>query len=202
MYFLLTSIPGLVFKKPKIIGVIFIEIAQFFLFLTTAYFVIIPLGLLGWQKLRNFYFWALIFIAILIEVVAIVGIVGNQSAISITEPNLETVEQAHLVYWESSRGMLVGILQGAIIGLSVLFAAIFFVINGLRSSEGYIRARSLIIAVGLVTLTLAAGVNYVWGATSENIFLSSIIAALLTIFGLLAILIGIYHRKKIKEGLG
>ncbi|PIZ55950.1 hypothetical protein COY23_03690 [bacterium (Candidatus Torokbacteria) CG_4_10_14_0_2_um_filter_35_8] len=134
--------------------------------------------------------------------VAIVGIVDNQSVLSITEPSLKTVEQAHLVCWEDSRGMLVNVLQGAIIGLSVLFAAIFFIINGLKSSEGHIRARSLIIAGGLIMLTLAAGVNYVWGTTSENIFLSSIIAALLTIFGLLVLLIGIYYGKKTKEGLG
>ena len=104
-------------------------------------------------------------------------------------------QQNQFVYWEDTRGAAMDVIIGVVFAVSLVSVIIFFLIQGFKSLERFIRIRSLLIAGGLLFLTLAAVVNFVVGA-SEQIYLTSLLANLFNILAAFFLLLGIYYKPK------
>ncbi|MDO8601113.1 MAG: hypothetical protein Q7R46_00345 [bacterium] len=186
---ILLSSPGIILKKSEAIGLVF-SLYTFFVFFGIAYLSIIPLNILGWMKMKRIFFG---------------GMIG--SAFLLTFINLIRLSPARIfydapfIYWEDTRGVLMNIILGAIFGLSLLMSIIFFLIQGFKSSERLVKIRSILIAGGLLNLTLASIVNFVVGALA-GIYVTSLVATIFNISAGLLILAGIYYKSSpVQDGL-
>ena len=182
VYFGLLATPELVFKDPKTIELVSLEISFFFIYLALAYLIKISLEILDWKKLKNIYFWGLIVFAFMLTIINIATL----------QPAVYSV-QGQFVFWEDARGIVINIITGFILGVGSISGALFFLIGGLKSTEKLVRTRSFLITGGLVMMALAALINYILGA-SPQIFMTSIIASLLVIIGLLTVFTGVFYK--------
>lgn len=187
IFFGLLATPELLFKNPKIIELVSLEISFFFVYLSVAYLVKVALGILNWKKLEKIYFWGLIIFA---TVITIINISTVQPAIYHS--------QGQFIFWEDNRNIVISTITGLVVSFGTISGVLFFFIGGLKAAGKYIRTRSFIIAGGLLLMALASLINYIWGA-SPQIFLTSIIASLVAIAGLLTLLKGIYYKSKISS---
>lgn len=182
LFFALLATPKLLLTNLVVLGELF-DLSLFFVCLALAYFVVIALETLGWQKLKQIYFWGLIVVAFSITIVNLWNL----------EPAV-VHQQGQFVFFEEARDLAINIIIGLIISLAALSSALFFFIGGLRLEEKSLRLRAFIIGGGLVMMALAGAVNYIPGASAQ-IFITSIIAGIMAILGLLAILAGIDYKQ-------
>jgi len=181
---ILLASPGLIFTNLKTIGFIFI-IYPLFSFLALAYLGIIPLKIMGWIKIRQVFLKGMIGIASLI---ALFNLFNWGPAI--------VHHQNSFIYWEDTRGVTMNIILGIILGLGLLLIIAFFLTQGFKSSERYIRIRAFLIAMGLVSLVGTSVINFILGASAQ-IYITSLLATLFNILAASLILAGIYYKPKI-----
>lgn len=183
-YFLLLALPLFFPNNLMLIGLI-LALSVFFLCLTLAYFICIPLEIIQWERLKRTYFWGLIIFAFLITIFNLF--------------NLESAE-VHLwdqfIFFEDARSLIINIVIGFITGIATISAAVFFFVSGFKIKQKYLRSRAFIIGGGILIMAVAGMVNYIPGASS-HVFTTSVAASLLAITGLLTILAGIYYKKEI-----
>lgn len=178
--------PGLVFKDPVKISRVF-AFYPFFTFLSLGFAGALPFSILKMKK-TEIIFLLLIFI----------------TAISITMINLSNVRPAvtysrpPFIYWEDTRGEIMNIFIGIVGGIVLLFITFFFLINGLKSSERYVRIRSFLISAGMATFLLAAVVNFVLGVVFQQ-YITTLSSVFLLITGSILVFSGVRRKKEIQE---
>jgi len=122
------------------------------------------------------------------------------TAISITVINLSNVRlpatyyHPPFVYWEDTRGETMNMFIGIIGALVLLFITFFFLINGFKSSERYVRLRSFLISGGMGTFLLAAIINFVLGAIFHQ-YITTLISTFLLIVGSVSVFIGVRYKQ-------
>lgn len=178
------GLPGLILITPVSIGVA-LNIHPIFGFLALAFLVSVPLKLMGYETARKIIFGALVFFGALFVFL---------SFLNWKDP-VTFFQEGQFVYWEDARGVLVNILLGIFYGLSVLMTIVFFLIQGLRSSDKFVRIRSLIISAGLLCIFLAVAFNFILGASAQ-VYITSIIATVFNILAAALVMAGIYYKKK------
>lgn len=182
VYMGLLATPELVFKNPKIIELVSLEISLFFGYLCIAYLTKIPLEILHWEKLKKIYFQGLIVFGLLITLINVVTI---QPAVYHS--------QGQFVFWEDNRGLAINLVSGFVFGIGAISSALFFFIGGLKAEDKHIKTRAFIITGGLFIMTVAAFINYIFGASPQS-FLSSVAASFLVAAGTLILLAGVYYK--------
>lgn len=176
------AIPGLVLKDPIKISTVF-ALYPFFTFLSLCFAGALPFSILKMKK-TEISFLVLMFIA----------------AVSVTVINLsnvrspETYYRLPFVYWEDTRGETMNMFIGIIGALVLLFITFFFLINGLKSSERYVRLRSFLISGGMGTFLLAAVINFVLGAIFHQ-YITTLISTFLLIVGSVSVFIGVRYKQ-------
>ena len=178
------AIPGLVLKDPIKISTVF-ALYPFFTFLSLGFAGALPFNILKMKK-TEISFLVLMFIA----------------AISVTVINLsnvrspETYYRPPFVYWEDTRGETMNMFIGIFSGFILLLIIFFYIFNGLKVSEKYIRVRSFLIAGGIAGFLLAAVINFVFGTSGQEYkYIYSFISTLFLILSSIVIFLGVYKRK-------
>ena len=166
----LIASPGLIFSNREVIGLIY-AIYPLFAFLALSYLGIITLKLMGWKKIKEIFFKGIIGVAFLITFFNLLN--WSPARVYYETP---------FVYWEDTRGVIMNVILGVIYSLGLLMLIIFFLVQGFKSSERFVRMRSILIAGGLLSLALTTIVNFIIGALAK-IYITSLIA---TIFNILA----------------
>ncbi|MFC1789684.1 hypothetical protein ACFLYY_01765 [Patescibacteria group bacterium] len=173
--------PGLVLNNLTIIGITF-NLHPIFSFLALAYLISVPLNLMGYNKTRKIIFNVFVIISLLFVLLSFL--------------NWQTVPvfyEDQFIYWEDARGEMINVALGIIYGIGLLLVIIFFLIHGFKSSEKFVRTRSILISIGLLCIVFSTSVNYILGA-SAKIYITSIIANLAIIFAAIIIFAGIYYK--------
>ena len=172
---------GLIFWQQETIGLVY-ALYPFLAFMGLAYLGTIPLSLMNWQRIKKIFFNLTVAIAFL---VTLLNILNWGPAV--------VHYQDSFVYWEDTRGVSMNVMIGLFYGLILILVISFFLIQGFRSSERFVKIRSLFIAAGLFFLALTSLVNFVFGASAQE-YLDSLIAAVFNILAGTFILIGIYYK--------
>jgi hypothetical protein len=180
---ILISSPGLIFTNLRIIGLIY-AIYPLFAFLALGYFGRVPLKIIGWERMKQIFFKGTIGIASLIT---LLNLLNWGPAI--------VYHQDSFIYWEDTRGAAMNIAIGAVYCLILLLTIIFFLVQGFKSTERFIKTRSIFISGGLLGLALTSVVNFIFGASAQ-IYITSLLATLFNILAALLILAGIYYKPK------
>lgn len=185
---LFLALPGLIITDLRVLGFVF-AIYPFFIILALSYFGIIPLKLIGWIKMKRVFFW--------------MAMAVNLSFIVV---NLLNLQPAAIYYRESfiifqdARGDAINNLLGAVLGVGILLIIIFFIIQGLKSSERYIRLRAFLISAGLSSLLISSSVNFIFAATEQAEIQAYIISQLLVVsfvnLGAILMMLGVYYKPK------
>ncbi|MDD2696973.1 MAG: hypothetical protein PHE52_02345 [Candidatus Pacebacteria bacterium] len=179
----LIASPGLIFSDLKTISLMY-AIYPFFTLLGVAYFGVIPLKVLGWKKTKELFFRSMVGIAV---VITFFNIIDWQPAI--------VHQQAPFIYWEDTRGDVMNIILGAVLGLTLLLIAVFFINQGLKSSDKFVKIRAFFIAAGIISLIMSAGTNFIFGASAQE-YLGSIMANFFNVLAAVLIAAGIYYKPK------
>lgn len=179
---LLTS-PGLVLTDLRIIGLLF-HFYPSLVLLSFLFFGLIPLNLLGWEKAKQLFLWGMAAVTILITFLRFIN--WGPATIHYQGP---------FVYWEDTRGVLLNTIIGSAVGLGLLLAMIFFLLQAFKTSEEYVRARAFLIVGGLFGFALMAIVNFILGTWVPK-YLTSPMASFLGILSGLAILLGVFYKYK------
>jgi len=182
----LISLPGLVFNDLKIISLMY-AIYPFFALLGTAFFGNIPLKLLAWKKTKELFFRIMIGIAVIIT---FFNLLDWRPAIIHQEPPF--------IYWEDTRGDVMNIVLGAVLGLVLLLITAFFINQGLKSSDRFVKIRAFFIAFGISSLILSAATNFIFGASAQE-YLGSLLANFFNVLAAVLIAAGIYYKPKISS---
>lgn len=190
IFFGFLSTPGIVFFDPFIIELVSLELGLFFLYIAVAYFLGIPIELLGYKKTQQIVFWVIVALAVF---VAVLTITSRHSAVIHKIPPF--------IYVQDQRGILINFTTGIVAAGGAFLSAFLFYLFALRSSISYVRHRSFLIAAGMLVLGITAVTNYVFGGSPEMIT-ASLVSGFSAILGLILILIGIYHHHKeeVSEG--
>lgn len=182
------SVPGLVSRDALAIS-FFFAIFPFFAILGLGFWSAIPFSIMGRKNLQ-------------IAATSICALV----AIIVTVINLNHVAPAHIynlppfIYWEDTRGAVMNNAIGAMVGVIIIYLFLFFLLNGFRDKNSYIKKRSLTIAAGLAVLLSASIVNFILGASyTPQKYIASIIAAVLSVFSSILIFVGVRYKKKTQD---
>lgn len=177
----LLATPGLVFKSLLKIDTIF-ALYPLFALLSLGFFCAIAFSIMKTRKTEIFFLLAIFLTAVAVTAINLSDV---QPAITHQDPPF--------IYWEDTRGLPMNIFLGAISGLLLCFLILFFFINGLKSSEKYVRIRSFLISGGTVSMLLAAIINFVIGSILRQ-HITSLISVTLVIMGSVCIFIGVRYK--------
>ncbi|MDD5145156.1 MAG: hypothetical protein PHW72_03485 [Candidatus Pacebacteria bacterium] len=181
--FIIMALPGTVSRDLVFVGLIY-AVYPLFSFLSLSYFGQIPLRILSWQKVRKLFsvsMKALGFLVVFIDILNWGPAVFHQ--------------QQPFAYWEDSRGEAMNIFVGSVLGLSFLLIFIFFIIQGMKSSERYLKIRAFLIAGGVVFIILGSLINFVFGASALE-YIDTLISSLFIVFSTILISAGVYYKPK------
>lgn len=179
----LISTPGLIFKDLAIIGLMY-ALYPFFALLALAYMGVIPLKIMGWRKVKQIFFKGLIIAASLITAINLLRL----------KPAV-VYNPAPLIYWQDSRGILMNNVLGALLGATLLSIIMFFIIQGFKTKEQYLRTRAFLVATGLLGLMASSVINFIFGASSQ-VYINSLFATFFNILSAIFFLAGIYYKPK------
>lgn len=181
--FLLTATPGIIFTDLIVINFLFL-LYPLFVFLSLAYFGTIPLKIMDLKKTEKIFFYAIVAIALLVTFFNLLK----------WGPAIVHYE-GRFVYWEDARGITMNTIIGIIFSLMSLLIIIFFIVQGLKSQEKYVRQRTFFLIGGLVSFIIASIINFVVGA-SPQIYITSLISTFFFILAGVFVLAGVYYRKQ------
>lgn len=177
--YLFFSLPRLIFpEEAQIIGVGFV-IAQSLLYLSIALFA----------KVAAYFFkviWAKrIFVLVLF--ISLIAIIINIIYYSVPDYNAST----GLTVWNIEP--IVGIFSSIILTGVLVPSSIFFFWQGFKSQDQIVKRRSIIIAVGLLSLVVTALVYY--SATTVS---AALISDLLSLMSFLIVFFGVIYKRENK----
>lgn len=184
----LLASPGLILKGLINIGVVF-AIYPFFGLLSLAFLGLIPFNILGWKKAEKFFLLTIIIISFFITIINLIKL--QPAVIHYQQP---------FIYWEDTRGMAMNFFIGIFITLILLYISAFFIFNGLKSSDRYIRKRSFLISGGAAGILLATIINFVLGVIGQK-YINSLISTFLLILSSIIIFVGVYYKSQTQEKL-
>ncbi|MFH1509818.1 MAG: hypothetical protein ABID67_01555 [Candidatus Nealsonbacteria bacterium] len=190
-FFILTTVflfligaPGLIVNDLKIIGFLFAIFPSFAL-IALAHLGIIPLKIMYWERAEKFFFKGLIAITFLI------------TAINLFNWGPATVYYRNsFIIWQDTRGILMNNILGTVFGLGILLIIIFFIIQGFKSSESYLRIRAFLIASGLFSFFISTLVNFIFSASSQSYIISQFLAILFVNLAAVLMMMGTYYKSK------
>jgi hypothetical protein len=180
---ILIASPGLLLTNSRIIGLIY-AIYPFFAFLSLGFFSRIPLRIIGWERIKKIFFKGVIGIASLITLLNLLNL----------GPAI-VYHQDSFIYWKDTRGIIMNVVIGIVFSFNLLLVITFFLVQGFKSSERFVRARSIFISAGLLSFALVSIVNFIFGALAQ-IYLASLLATFFNILAAFLILAGIYYKPK------
>lgn len=179
----LLASPGLVFKDLMKIDAVF-ALYPMFMLLGLGFLGAIPFSIMKMKKSETFFLLSMLLINIFITII-------NLNNIQFAVTRLDSP----FIYWEDTRGAPMNIFLGIVPGIILCFAVLFFFINGLKSSEKYVKTRSFLIAGGLAATFSAAIINFVLGAVLRQ-HITSLISTFLLIASGIFIFIGVLYKKE------
>lgn len=162
---LIFSPTGILIKDLNFMNFIF-NIYIFPLFVALAFFVALTLEIMDKPKLK----------VVIFSLIVILGLVLSLKPALDWQPAIETI-QGPFVFWEDSRGVFINNFIGISLAIMNLWVITFFLYNGLKNKERYVRNRSLLIAASVFCFLIASITDYVFGANT-NIFYISIYTCL------------------------
>ena len=181
----LLASPGLIFKDSIEVGIVF-AIYPFFLFLSLSFFAAVSFNIMKWEKTKRIFLIVMFIIAISIT---IINLINLQPAVTYQHPPF--------AYWEDTRGAAVNIFIGILSGLILMFIVFFYLFNGLKSLERYVRIRSFLIGGGTAGFFFSAIINFVSGSSlSASKYISSIMASFVLLLSCIIIFVGVRYKYK------
>jgi hypothetical protein len=180
----LLSTDGLIFKDKMIMGLMH-AIDPFFAILALVFIGVIPLRLMGKEKLKNIFFWIFIAIAIVVLLVDLL----NWKPVNV-------YPQGSFIYWGDARGLVINAMLGIISGLTLLLVIVFFLINGLKASQKLVKIRAFFIAAGLLVIAVMSVLNYIVGPMSRLLYAIRLLCTILNVIAGILILFGIYYKPR------
>jgi len=87
------------------------------------------------------------------------------------------------------------IFLGALGAVILIFITFFFLINGLKNQERYVKIRSFLISGGMAIFLLAAVINFVLGAIFIKQYVTTLISTFLLIAGSISVFVGVRYKK-------
>jgi hypothetical protein len=180
---LMTMAAGTVFKDLKTINFIF-NVYPFFYFLGLSYFVMITIHIIGKPFLKKILFWVLIIWGVGIS---IIPTIEQKEALMVVQPPF--------VFWEDVRGSLMNNLIGVGLAVPILWFIFFFIYNGIRNRDEYVRKRSFLLSVGMTCFLIAGITDFIFGS-NPNIFYVSIYTAFWGIVAAGFFIIAVEYKKE------
>ncbi|MDO8424558.1 MAG: hypothetical protein Q7S70_01300 [bacterium] len=178
----LLASPGLIFKSLTKIDTVF-ALYPMFVLLSLGFFGAIPFNILNKKRAEKLFLGVMFFMAIFVTMINL----GNiQPAI--------VQQQPPFIYWEDTRGLPMNIFLGVISGLILCSLLVFFLINGLKSPDRYVKIRSFLISGGIISLFLAAIINFAFGAILRQ-YVTSLISTFLIIISSIFVFTGVLYKK-------
>lgn len=179
----LAATPGFIFKNLRSIALIY-AIFPFFGFPAVAYFDYIPLEILGWKKAQKIYTWGIMSFAIISTVINISNL--GPASVHIN---------GQFVFWEDTNGIIMNILQGSVYTFGLLSFIVFFIINGLRGKESFVRIRSFLLAIGMTFIIFSIIANNLVGASPES-YLTTVVGTGFSFIAFAFFIAGIFYKYK------
>jgi len=175
--------PGLVFKNPLEISTAF-SFYPFFMLLLLTSISAIPFSILKMKKTE------IIFIVLMF----LTAVITSSINLNNVKPAV-IYYNAPFVYWEDTRGETMNIFLGALGAVILIFITFFFLINGLKNQERYVKIRSFLISGGMAIFLLAAVINFVLGAIFIKQYVTTLISTFLLIAGSISVFVGVRYKK-------
>ncbi|MBM3257676.1 MAG: hypothetical protein FJZ05_00445 [Candidatus Nealsonbacteria bacterium] len=174
---------GTLIKNPEIINLIF-NIYPFFFFLGTAYNVALTFEIIDKQILKKFSFAMIVIYGLIICIIP--AMEWQAAPMYVSEP---------FVFWEDTRGPLFNALTGIGILLPLLWIVVFYLYNGLKSDDKYIRNKSLLMVGSFLFFLFGNITDYIFGADT-NIFYISLYTAFWYIVAIVLLFLVVEYKKE------
>jgi hypothetical protein len=158
MFIVITN--GIIFKDLRIIGLIF-NIYPFFYFLGLGYFTMITFQIIGQPLIKK-----ISFIILFIYGLAVSTIPAFEF-----KPAIMTV-QPPFIFWEDARGPLINNLVGVGVAIPILWFIFFFLFNGIKNKEPYVRKRSFLLSAGMTCFLVAGITDFIFGFNPDIFYVS------------------------------
>lgn len=179
----LLSTDGIIFQGLKTIGFMH-AVDPFFAVLALVCIGAVPLNLMKRDKLKNIFFKIFAVLAVVVLIISLY----NWKPVSV-------YQQGRFIYWGDSRGLFVNVTIGLVSSLTLLTVVVFFVIQGLKAKEKFVKTRAFLIASGLTIIAIMSVLNYIVGAILTP-YVLRLICTIMNVFAGMLILRGIYYGPK------
>ena len=106
-------------------------------------------------------------------------------------------QQSPFIYWEDTRGAAMNLFIGILTGLTLIYLSLFFLINGFRSSDKYVKSRSFLVGSGLAVFIIGVVINFVFGASNSPYkYIGTVISTCVGVLSCIMIFIGVRKKNK------
>lgn len=188
VFLIILSLPGLVIHDLTAIGLIF-AVFPFFMILALAYLGAVPLKIMNWKKIKEIFLWSMVVIAFFITILNLLNL----------QPATVLYRDSFVIF-QDARGELMNNVLGVILAIGILSIIMFFIIQGFKTSERYLRLRAFLIATGLFSLFLSSLINFVFAYLDQSqnqlYIISQIITVVLINLAAVLIMFGVYYKPK------
>jgi len=178
------SLPGIVFNDLMLISLVF-AVYPFFALMALAYLAYVPLEILGWYRQKKIYSVFMLAFASMILIMDFLN----------WKPAIIYLTRYPYVFWGDTRGNFVNILIGLVLVTTLLLTAAFFIVNGLKHRDKYIRLRAFFIAGTLFGIMMGSLINFLFRNILGEAIASLISAIVFIISGILLFLSVLYKQK-------
>lgn len=183
LFFVAYALPGLILKDGTVIAVVF-TLSNVFLFISTAFFIRVPLEILKLTELKNLLFGISLFFAAYLMILKMF----------IFKP-AEIIKTNRFYDFTTMEPIWFSLLIGGLLGLIITLAIILFILEGLKSKDSDMKLKSFLISIGMIFLFLASMFNYILYNLLDYSLSMDILASISAWLGLLIILGGIKYKK-------
>jgi hypothetical protein len=180
---------GILVKDPVVISAIF-NLMPLFYFISISFFTAITLEILNKPLLKKISFVILVIYGIIMSYYPIVNL----------KPAIMTVDPP-FVFWEDSRGPLINNLVGIGMAIPILWFIIFFIYNGVKASDRYVRNRSFILSGAMTCYMLSGVTDFIFGA-NPNMFYVSLYTVLVALAAIFLFLFSVRYKEDVSSSFG
>jgi uncharacterized integral membrane protein len=174
--------------NPSLIQINF-YFANFFTFMSLAYISRIVFYLTFFPEVREYVFWTMISLGFLDLAL---GVVFFKPALTYTYQLWGIDFIGWFINWPST----LMFLHALLIGILTIFCFFLFFIKGFTLKDHSTKVRSSFLGLGAIIMSAGALSFYIFGPLTPASLVKDLIHGLATVLGLIAVLIGIYYKKK------